>query len=111
MGPELFGSRCGAAPEGNAPHLEDNALAGGAVVAAGVRQPPAYLTSTQVARTSPFARDSVLPGKMMPPSLTTTAVSSVRKRMSAGWSVARDPLSGPANPAAIVVRISSRSFL
>jgi hypothetical protein len=48
---------------------------------------------------------------MIPPSLITMAVSSVRNRMLDGWSVARDPLSGPANAAAIVVRISSRSFL
>ena len=76
-----------------------------------MRQPPSRLTRTQVARSSRSLATASCPGKMIPPSLITMAVSSVRKRMADGWSVARDPLSGPANAAAIVVRISSRSFL
>ena len=41
---------------------------------------------------------------------TTMAVSPVRKRTFTGRAATRDPLSGPANTADILVRISSRSF-
>jgi len=75
-----------------------------------MRQPPSRLTSTQVARTGRSLATASCPGKMIPSSLTTMAVSPVRKRTSTGRAATRDPLSGPANAAAILVRISSRSF-
>ena len=40
-----------------------------------MRQPPSRLTSTQVARTSPPLATASCPGKMIPSSLTTIAVS------------------------------------
>ena len=61
-----------------------------------MRQPPSRLTSTQVARTRRSLATASCPGKMIPSSLTTMAVSPVRKRTSTGRAATRDPLSGPA---------------
>src|ERR1700691_1078215 len=49
-----------------------------------MRQPPSRLTSTQVARTRRSLTTASCPGKMIPSSLTTMAVSPVRKRTSTG---------------------------
>jgi len=62
-----------------------------------MRQPPSRLTSTQVARTSRSLATASCPGKMIPSSLTTMAVSPARERTSTGRAATRDPLSGPAN--------------
>ena len=62
-----------------------------------MRQSPSRLTSTQVARTSRSLATASCPGKMIPSSLTTMAVSPARERTSTGRAATRDPLSGPAN--------------
>ena len=75
-----------------------------------MRQPPSRLTSTQVARTGRSLATASCPGKMIPSSLTTMAVSPVRKRTSTGRAATRDPLSGPRERRGYIGADLMRSF-